>query len=78
MISGSVSPPPHLTSPHHPAEDAAAAQEEKEKAKERNAKTLSDLEMQYETSRFMTHLGKGLGLGFATRVDPSKKTDPHI
>lgn len=60
------------------AEDAAPKQDDQEKVKERNAKTLSDLETQYETSRFMTHVGKGLGLGFATHVDPSKKTDPHI
>lgn len=32
--------------------------------KEKHEKMLNDMEKQYEMSRFMTHLAKGVGLGY--------------
>ena len=34
------------------------------KQQQKNAKLLQDLEVQYETSRFMTHKARGVGLGY--------------
>ena len=34
------------------------------KQQQKNAKLLQDLEVQYETSRFMTHKARGAGLGY--------------
>lgn len=41
--------------------------------KRKHAKLMQDLEFQYETSRFMTHKARGVGLGFgltAQTLDP--------
>lgn len=35
-----------------------------EELKQKNAKLLQDLEVQYDTSRFMTHKARGVGLGY--------------
>ena len=47
-----------------------------------SSKLLQDLESQYESSRFMTHLAKGAGLGYGTsaqirqtKVDPTETDD---
>ncbi len=40
--------------------------EESDQLKEKHAKTLSNLEEQYETSRFVTHVAKGAGLGYGS------------
>lgn len=36
-------------------------------------KTLEDLERQYEMSRYQTHMGRGLGLGFTSVPTPQPK-----
>lgn len=39
---------------------------------------LKDLESQYETSRFMTHLAKGAGFGFGTSAQITQtKVNPN-
>ena len=43
-----------------------AAVTEGSKMKEKHGKLLDDLQQQYETSRFMTHLARGVGLGYGT------------
>ena len=50
--------------------------------KKKTNKLLDDLEAQYESSRFMTHLAKGAGLGYGqaaqitqTKVDPNDTDD---
>lgn len=43
-----------------------ALKEESEQLKEKHAKTLSGLEEQYETSRYVTHVAKGAGLGYGS------------
>lgn len=37
---------------------------------------LKNLESQYETSRYMTHLAKGVGLGFGIATQ-NNTVDPH-
>ena len=45
---------------------ASPTASENKDLKEKHDKLLSDMEKQYETSRFMTHLAKGVGLGYGT------------
>ncbi len=41
-------------------------------------KLLDDLEAQYETSRFMTHLAKGAGLGYGSGAQITQnKVNPN-
>ena len=48
------------------ASSDTAAVTEGSKMKEKHGKLLDDLQQQYETSRFMTHLARGVGLGYGT------------
>ena len=57
---------------------------EGDKIKERSSQLLNNLESQYETSRYMTHLAKGAGLGFGlhaqisqNKVNPNDTDDLH-
>lgn len=52
---------------------AQAVSSDGSKMKEKHEKLLKDLEQQYETSRFMTHLARGSGLGYGTSA-PSDST----
>lgn len=45
---------------------AQAASSDGTKMKEKHEKLFKDLQQQYETSRFMTHLARGSGLGYGT------------
>ena len=45
-----------------PSSSSSAGDDSKQQQK--NAKLLQDLEVQYETSRFMTHKARGVGLGY--------------
>lgn len=40
-------------------------QEKGQQTREQYTKTMEDMERQYEMSRFQTHVGKGLGLGYS-------------
>lgn len=50
---------------------AQAVSSDGSKMKEKHEKLFQDLQQQYETSRFMTHLARGSGLGYGTSSFPS-------
>ena len=59
-------------------ETTTSATQDSSKVTGRNTNLLNALEAQYETSRFMTHLAKGAGLGYGIAAQiTQKKVDPH-
>ena len=49
---------------HLDAMKGSTSDEESNKVRFQQEKTLSTLEQQYETSRYMTHMARGAGLGY--------------
>lgn len=45
--------------------------EDKKIEKKEQSTTLQKLEQQYESSRYLTHIARGVGLGFASSSDNS-------
>lgn len=43
-----------------------ATKSDRDNIKEEHTDTLKNLEHQYETSRFLTHVARGVGLGFTS------------
>lgn len=52
------------------------AEGQKQEGKAADGTLLKNLESQYETSRYMTHLAKGAGLGFGIGTQ-NVTVDPH-
>lgn len=48
-------------------------QEKDQQTREQYTKTMEEIERQYEMSRFQTHVGKGLGLGYSNLPPPTSE-----
>lgn len=46
-------------------------QEKDQQTREQYTKAMEEIERQYEQSRFQTHVGKGLGLGYSNLPPPT-------